>query len=236
VPTLVAASLVTERIRLGTLVASPNFRHPVTFAKELMTLDDVSEGRLTVGIGAGGEGWDATMLGQDAWSRRERADRFTEFVELLDRLLREPAVSHRGRFYSADEARAYPGCVQRPRVPFAIAATGPRGMDLAARYAETWVTTGTRASEHLDGASGAALVARQIEHLTEACRRVGRDPNALDRLVVTGAGLDPGLSSVQEFRDTAARYADAGVTDLVVHWPRSSEPYAADPEIFESIL
>ena len=236
VPTLVAASLVTERIRLGTLVASPNFRHPVTFAKELMTLDDVSEGRLTVGIGAGGEGWDATMLGQDAWSRRERADRFTEFVELLDRLLREPAVSHRGRFYSADEARAYPGCVQRPRVPFAIAATGPRGMDLAARYAETWVTTGTRASEHLDGASGAALVARQIEHLTGACERVGRDPNALDRLVVTGAGLDPGLSSVQEFRDTAARYADAGVTDLVVHWPRSSEPYAADPEIFESIL
>ena len=236
VPTLVAASLVTERIRLGTLVASPNFRHPVTFAKELMTLDDVSEGRLTVGIGAGGEGWDATMLGQDAWSRRERADRFTEFVELLDRLLREPAVSHRGRFYSADEARAYPGCVQRPRVPFAIAATGPRGMDLAAHYAETWVTTGTRASEHLDGASGAALVARQIEHLTEACGRVGRDPNALDRLVVTGAGLDPGLSSVQEFRDTAARYADAGVTDLVVHWPRSSEPYAADPEIFESIL
>lgn len=236
VPTLVAASLVTERIRLGTLVASPNFRHPVTFAKELMTLDDVSEGRLTVGIGAGGEGWDATMLGQDAWSRRERADRFTEFVELLDRLLREPAVSHRGRFYSADEARTYPGCVQRPRVPFAIAATGPRGMDLAARYAETWVTTGTRASEHLDGASGAALVARQIEHLTEACGRVGRDPNALDRLVVTGAGLDPGLSSVQEFRDTAARYADAGVTDLVVHWPRSSEPYAADPEIFESIL
>jgi len=236
VPTLVAASLVTERIRLGTLVASPNFRHPVTFAKELMTLDDVSEGRLTVGIGAGGEGWDATMLGQDAWSRRERADRFTEFVELLDRLLREPAVSHRGRFYSADEARAYPGCVQRPRVPFAIAATGPRGMELAARYAETWVTTGTRASEHLDGASGAALVARQIEHLTGACGRVGRDPNALDRLVVTGAGLDPGLSSVQEFRDTAARYADAGVTDLVVHWPRSSEPYAADPEIFESIL
>jgi len=235
VPTLVAASLVTERIRLGTLVASPNFRHPVTFAKELMTLDDVSEGRLTVGIGAGGEGWDATMLGQDAWSRRERADRFTEFVELLDRLLREPAVSHRGRFYSADEARAHPGCVQRPRVPFAIAATGPRGMELAARYAETWVTTGTRASEHLDGAQGAAVVARQIEHLTEACERVGRDPNALGRLVVTGAGLDAGLSSVENFRDTAARYADAGVTDLVVHWPRSSEPYSADPEIFESI-
>lgn len=237
VPTLVAASLVTERIRLGTLTASPNFRHPVTFAKELMTLDDVSAGRLTVGIGAGGEGWDATMLGQDAWNRRERADRFTEFVELLDRLLREPVVSHRGRFYSADEARLYPGCVQRPRVPFAVAATGPRGMELAARYAETWVTTGERgAPEHLDGAEGAEVVARQIEQVAEACTRVGRDPDSLARLVVTGPVLDAGLSSVERFRDTAGRYAEVGVTDLVVHWPRSSEPYAADTEVFESIL
>src|SRR6478735_1624105 len=64
VPTLTAAAGVTERIRLGPLVASPNFREPVTFAKELMTLDDVSAGRLTVGIGSGGEGWDATALGQ----------------------------------------------------------------------------------------------------------------------------------------------------------------------------
>ena len=62
-PTLTAAALVTERIRLGPLVASPNFRHPVPFAKELVTLDDISGGRLTLGIGAGGTGWDATVLG-----------------------------------------------------------------------------------------------------------------------------------------------------------------------------
>src|SRR5205085_9242930 len=84
VPTLTAAATATERIRLGTLVASPNFRHPVPFAKELMTLDDISGGRLTVGIGAGGEGWDATMLGHSAWSRPERADRFAELVGLLE--------------------------------------------------------------------------------------------------------------------------------------------------------
>jgi alkanesulfonate monooxygenase SsuD/methylene tetrahydromethanopterin reductase-like flavin-dependent oxidoreductase (luciferase family) len=103
VPTLTAAAMATERIRLGTLVASPNFRHPVPLAKELMTLDDISGGRLTLGVGAGGEGWDATMLGQAAWSRRGRADRFAEFVDLLDRLLREPVTSYHGRFYSADE-------------------------------------------------------------------------------------------------------------------------------------
>ncbi|MDP1793621.1 MAG: LLM class flavin-dependent oxidoreductase, partial [Acidimicrobiales bacterium] len=56
IPTLVAAASVTTTIRLGTLVASPNFRHPVALAREVVTLDDVSGGRLTLGIGAGGEG------------------------------------------------------------------------------------------------------------------------------------------------------------------------------------
>src|SRR5436189_4408819 len=71
IPTLTAAAGVTARIRLGPLVASPNFRHPVVFAKELITLDDVAGGRLTLGLGAGGEGWAATMLGKESRSRRE---------------------------------------------------------------------------------------------------------------------------------------------------------------------
>ena len=124
VPTLTAAALATSRIRIGPLVASPNFRHPVPFAKELVTLDDVSVGRLTLGIGAGGEGWDASILGQKPWSARERADHFEEFVELLDSLLRGSETTFDGRWYSADEARTYPGCVQQPRIPFAIAAAG----------------------------------------------------------------------------------------------------------------
>lgn len=237
VPTLVAASLVTQRIRLGTLVASANFRHPVPFAKELVALDDVSGGRLTLGIGAGSEGWDATMLGQHAWSRRERADRFVEFVELMDQLLREPALSYSGRFYSADEARTYPGCVQQPRIPFAVAATGPRGMRLAARYGEIWVTTGDRTKPGpLSATAGARVVGRQIARLAEACTQAGRDPASLPRLVVTGPVLDGGLASVEAFRDTTGRYAEAGVTDFVVHWPRPDEPYAADPATFERIF
>lgn len=142
IPTLTAAAAATEKLRLGTLVTSPNFRHPVTLAKELMSLDDISGGRFTLGIGAGGNGFDATALGQDPWSPRERADRFAEFVPLLDRLLTEAAVSERGSFYSADEARNIPGCVQQPRLPFAVAANGPRGLKLAAAHGQAWVTTG----------------------------------------------------------------------------------------------
>lgn len=74
VPTLTAAASVTERLRLGTLVTSPNFRHPVTLAKELISLDDISGGRITLGIGAGGTGFDATALGQEPWTPRERAE------------------------------------------------------------------------------------------------------------------------------------------------------------------
>ncbi|MYU17231.1 LLM class flavin-dependent oxidoreductase, partial [Streptomyces sp. SID8361] len=123
VPTLTAAAAATSRLRLGTLVTSPNFRHPVTLAKELITLDDVSGGRITLGIGAGGSGFDATTLlrgGEEPWSPRERADRFGEFVELLDRLLTHDVVTYEGTHYSAHEARNVPGCVQRPRLPFAV--------------------------------------------------------------------------------------------------------------------
>jgi alkanesulfonate monooxygenase SsuD/methylene tetrahydromethanopterin reductase-like flavin-dependent oxidoreductase (luciferase family) len=237
IPTLTAAALVTSTIRLGPLVASPNYRHPVPFAKELLTLDDVSGGRITLGIGAGGEGWDATMLGQKPWSPQERADRFAEFVELLDVLLRQQETTFDGRWYSADEARTYPGCVQQPRVPFAIAAAGPRGMRLAATYADTWVTTGDRSgAEPLDAVAGAAVVASQIRRLADACGAAVRDPSSIDRLVLTGPELAAGLESEDAFAETVGRYAEVGVTDLVVHWPRASEPYAGDVGAFERVI
>jgi hypothetical protein len=136
IPTLTGAALVTVRIRLGTLVASPNFRHPLTLAEEIVTLDDISSGRVTLGIGQGSTGWDAAMLGAPPWSPRERSEPFREFVELTDMLLREPETNYVGSFYSVRDARTYPGCVQRPRVPVAIAAGahealvhGERGLD-----------------------------------------------------------------------------------------------------------
>ncbi|MFD9031469.1 LLM class flavin-dependent oxidoreductase [Streptomyces sp. NPDC059567] len=237
-PTLTAAATATERLRLGTLVTSPNFRHPVTLAKELISLDDISGGRITLGIGAGGNGFDATALGQEAWSPKERADRFGEFLPLLDRLLTEGAVSQRGTFYSAEEARNIPGCVQRPRLPFAVAATGPRGLKLAARHGQAWVTTGDpKLYEEGTPEQSVEAIRGQVEKLGKACAEIGRDVAELDKVLLTGFTPDRSrpLESVDAFVDFAGTHRDLGFTEIVIHWPIPDSDFAADQAVFEKI-
>lgn len=231
-PTLTAAATATERLRLGTLVTSPNFRHPVTLAKELISLDDISGGRITLGIGAGGNGFDATVLGQEAWTPRERADRFAEFVPLLDRLLTEDAVTERGTHYTADEARNIPGCVQRPRLPFAVAATGPRGLRLAARHGQAWVTTGDpKLYENGTPEESRAALRAQSEKFTAACAEIGRDASEPDRILLTGFTPDrtAPLESVDAFVDFAGRHAELGFTEIVIHAPIRDSVFDVDP-------
>ncbi|MEU8711071.1 LLM class flavin-dependent oxidoreductase [Streptomyces sp. NPDC048663] len=238
IPTLTAAASVTDRIRLGTLVTSPNFRHPVTLAKELISLDDISGGRVTLGIGAGGTGFDATALGQEPWTARERADRFAEFVPLLDRLLTEDSVTHEGTYYSAHEARDIPGCVQRPRLPFAVAATGPRGLKLAARHGQAWVTTGDpKLYENGTPEQSVEALRGQTARLGEACAAIGRDASALDKVLLTGFTPDRArpLTSLDAFVDFAGRHRELGFTELVIHWPIQDSDFAADEKVFEQI-
>lgn len=238
-PTLTAAAGVTESIRLGTLVTSPNFRHPVPLAKELMTLDDISRGRVTLGIGAGGTGFDATALGQQSWTPKERADRFAEFVEALDLLLTQPATTFDGRFYSAVEARSIPGCVQTPRLPFAVAATGPRGMRLAAKYGQAWVTTGDPALyETGTPEESLAAIRGQAERLAAALTDASRDPAGVPRILLTGFTPDRAapFQSVDAFVDFAGRHAEAGITEIVVHRPIPDSDFAYDQATWERIV
>lgn len=236
VPTLTAAATATRRMRLGTMVTSPNFRHPVTLAKELLTLDDVSDGRITLGIGAGGSGFDATALGQEPWTPRERADRFGEFVPMLDRLLSSPALTEEGRFYTAGDVRNVPGCVQRPRLPFAVAATGPRGMRLAARHGQAWVTTGDPKlfAEGTPEQSRAAIRG-QLDRLEAACAETGRDPGELEKVLLTGFTPDRPLDSFDAFVDFAGRHFALGITEIVLHAPIPDTQFAADRKVFDRI-
>ncbi|WP_433323720.1 LLM class flavin-dependent oxidoreductase [Spirillospora sp. CA-294931] len=232
--TLAAAAAVTSRVGLGTMVTSPNFRHPVPTAHAIKTIDHISGGRLTVGIGSGGANRrsDGGILGGEEWTPRERSARFTEWVDLLDRLLVGPETTYEGTYYSAREVISEPGCVQRPRVPFAIAAAGPRGMRVAARQGAAWVTSG---NDRAEGRTPPDLVRHQLGLLRQACEAEGRDPSGLRVHFLTGFTDEPWLESPQAFADLAGRYAELGVTDVAVHWPRPGTEWDYDPKVFEAI-
>jgi alkanesulfonate monooxygenase SsuD/methylene tetrahydromethanopterin reductase-like flavin-dependent oxidoreductase (luciferase family) len=237
VPTLAGAALATWRLRIGTLVTSPNFRHPVTLAKDLMTLDDLGEGRLTVGIGSGGTGFDASVLGHQPWSARERTDRFGEFLRLLDRLLTQPSTTETGTHYAAVEARMIPGCVQQPRPPFLVAAAGGRGFALTAELGQGWVTYGDPGRPDAGPAEQALDVVRtQLEGLEEACAARGRDAKTVDKVLLTGLTAEQPLVSVEAFVDWAGPYGELGFSELVLHWPVPDSRFATDPELFERVV
>ncbi|MEV4311317.1 LLM class flavin-dependent oxidoreductase [Actinocrispum sp. NPDC049592] len=232
VPTLTAAAMVTSTIRLGTWVATPNFRHPVSFARELTALDDVSDGRFILGVGAGGAGYDTKVMGDTALPPGKRTERFGEFVELLDLLLRQDRTTWQGSFYEAVEARMMPGCVQKPRLPFVVAANGPKAMRIAARYGTGWVTTGI-GTDDVDAwwASLGELTGRMNDTLTAEGRAVG----TIDRYL-NFDGL-PGftLTGVEHFRDLLGRAEALGFTDVTVPWPRHDGIYAGSEQIVEDI-
>ncbi|HKT03432.1 MAG TPA: LLM class flavin-dependent oxidoreductase [Rugosimonospora sp.] len=232
VPVLTAAALATERIRLGTLVASPNFRHPVPFARAVTALDDISGGRFTLGLGAGGTGYDAAVLGLPAPGPGQRADRYVEFVTLLDGLLRAGRADFAGEYYRAVDARSTPGCVRQPRVPFVVAANGPRTLRLAARFGDGWVTTG-RGSGDLD--AWWRSVGELVKRFDDAVARAGRDGAAIDRLLSLDAAPVFSLSSAGFFAESAARAAALGFTDVITHWPRESGWYAGSEDVLETV-
>ncbi|WP_433267183.1 LLM class flavin-dependent oxidoreductase [Actinosynnema sp. CS-041913] len=229
VPTLTAAAMVTERIRLGTFVASPDFRHPVPFARELLTLDDISDGRVTLGVGAGGDGYDTDVLGGPQLPAAERTERFGEFVELLDELLRKDRTTWHGKHFAAVDARSAPGGVQRPRMPFLVAADGPKAMRIAALRGQGWVTGGPRTEDFEQWWHGVAELA---ERFTEAQHEAGR---RVDRYLSFDSAPVYSLTSVETFRDAVGRAEELGFTDVIVHWPRHDGVYAGRETVLEEI-
>lgn len=232
VPTLTAAATVTSRIRLGTFVASPNFRHPVHFAREVTALDDISAGRLLLGLGAGTPDFDAAVLGAAPLTPRERVNRFAEFTGLLDELLSAGRVTRTGRWFSAVDARSTPGTVQLPRTPFVVAANGPRGMRIAARHGDGWVTTGARTD---DAATWWASVATAATAFAEALESAGRPAGSAARYLNLDSAPTYSMSSADAFTDATGRAAELGFTDVVAHWPRAIGWYAGDEKVLESV-
>ncbi len=236
-PTLTAAALATSRIRLGTFVSSPNYRHPATLHRDVQSLDDISGGRFLLGIGNGGD-LDSQILGQPAMTARERVDRFQEFTRLYLRLRdwapgeaadADDSVTSEGRWFSVLAMRPLPPVA---RVPVLAAANGPRSVRFAARHADGWVTTGPRV-DTLDAWFDA--LAQSCVTLEEALVAAGRDPAAYPRYLNLDSSPVFSMSSPDVFEDLVTRAAGLGFTDVVSHWPRETQPYQGAEPMLKTI-
>ncbi|NUR94764.1 MAG: LLM class flavin-dependent oxidoreductase, partial [Kribbellaceae bacterium] len=222
-PTLTAAATVTSRIKLGTFVTSPNFRHPLALTRDILAIEDVSDGRFLCGIGAGGN-LDATIQGGPDLTARERQDRYQEFVKLLDLLLTTDRVDFKGEYYETRNGRTLPGCIQQPRVPFVLAGNGPRSLRFAAQHGDGWMTTGGDKTTLDTWFASLAELSRRLDDLLE-----GRH---LDRYLSMDNAVYA-LSSPAVFEDIAGRAAALGFTDLITHWPRSEGVYGGSEDVLE---
>jgi alkanesulfonate monooxygenase SsuD/methylene tetrahydromethanopterin reductase-like flavin-dependent oxidoreductase (luciferase family) len=222
----VAAS--TAAIGLGTMVTSPNFRHPAVIAKAALTLADMSSGRFTLGIGAGGPGVDSDALGGRPLTRANRTERFGEFVSLTRELATQPTVDREGSFFTVNQL-AVGGGADVP-LPIAIAATGRRGMAVAATHADMWITqdivpNGGPKAAASGSRSGYAEIKHQLELLDDVCDQQGRAPASQPRLAVLGYGGERPLDSLEAFRDCVGRYSELGVSTIAVLWPRGEHAH-----------
>ena len=236
IPTLTAAATVTERIGLGLFVASPNYRHPVPFAKELATLDDIAGGRVLVGVGSGGTGFDAYVLGQQELTPRERHERFVEFVDALDVLLRfeQPGsggISFPGEWFVAHQARMVGTPARRPRMPLLIAGNGPKAIRYAARHGDGWVTTGGSEEDREQWWSGIAALSARFDDEYEASAR----SDDIARILSIDIESDYSLASAAAYEDAVGRAASLGFTDVVAHWPRAEGIYAGTESVLDEI-
>jgi alkanesulfonate monooxygenase SsuD/methylene tetrahydromethanopterin reductase-like flavin-dependent oxidoreductase (luciferase family) len=226
IPWLTGLAAATERVELGTMVASPNFRHPVTLAQEAVTVDHVSNGRFVLGVGAGGVGFDSSIFGQAALSRPQLVARLEEFVELLEHLFTGDVVSYDGDYYTVSEAIVRPSSVRAPHVPIAVAANGRQSIALTARRADAWITLADPTTAEDRAEDRYELMRANAQRLDDVCAAIGRDPSSVRRIFMS----DRPIGSVSSFEDFAGELDGLGFTDVVFHHPRPDDPIWAEPE------
>lgn len=215
---LSAMALQTERIRIGTLVANPLLHGPSQLAKAAAAVDQLSQGRLELGIGMGVEEFDHLETGNDYWLQGERAARYAEYVEVVDGVLRswDEPFSFTGRHYRTTDAALAPPPPQKPRPPLIIGSRSKTGRAVAAERGDGWNTYALTGEGEIKEI--AETTRRRNEELDERCVAFGRDPRSLRRSLVMWSPLDPWAEP-----DAFARIIDAfrptGITEFVVMWP-----------------
>jgi F420-dependent oxidoreductase-like protein len=209
---LAALATQTKRLRIGTLVTCVPFRHPVVIAKMATTIDEISGGRLELGLGAGWMEAEAAMFGVELGSVRDRLDRLEEALEVIVGLLTTQELDHQGRFYRLARARIEPRPPRPP--PIWIGGNGEkRTLPIVARYADAWNYTALRPGAELD------LFRAKRDILAERCAQNGRDPSTVLVTAQLSLGKEP-----QALAELAAAWGDAGAQYIIVMLPEGAKP------------
>jgi F420-dependent oxidoreductase-like protein len=204
----------TDRIRVGVLVSSNTFRHPALLAKQAVTLDHISNGRLELGLGAGWYEPEHAMFGLEFPEPPELVSRFSEAVEIVDGLLRNDTTSFEGRHYQLKDAPMRPLGVQQPRPPLMLGAHKSRMLRIVAQYADTWNSFGTPHEMRERNAI-----------LDDHCASISREPGAIVRSLYGWAALMPAdpWASVDAFEDMVGLYRQVGVDEFLIDQPRPEQ-------------
>jgi F420-dependent oxidoreductase-like protein len=226
---LAALAATVPRLRLGTLVSSVTFRHPAVLANMAAAVDNISAGRLVLGLGAGWQRNEHLAYGIELGAITERLDRFEEACAVISSLLRERRTTFNGRYYTLADAPNQPAAVQA-RVPLLIGGSGEkRTLRIAAQHADVWNSWATP-----------DVLAAKVGVLHRHCEAIGREPAEIDistqallflskdeAWLATKRDVAPGRSIVgtpSEVADIVRRFGNAGAVEIVI--PDSMEPVA----------
>lgn len=218
----------TERLRLGALVSPMTFRHPGTFAKVVTTVDEMSGGRVEVGVGAGWNEGEHRELGLEFPEAGRRVDLMEDTLAMLHGLWGEPdGWSYEGRRVTVKDAQFYPKPVQvpgRPSTPIGtvrprimVGGDGkPRSVRLAARFADEY-NVSSATPEHM---------VRLSKSLDEACAAIGRDPGEISRSAMVGVLVGRTEDEVRErqqalmaaFGEEGAEAGEAWLEERRTRW------------------
>ena len=231
---LAALAAATTRVELGTLVTCTGYRNPALLAKMADTVDEISGGRLILGLGAGDSHFEHRAFGYP-WDHR--VSRFEEALTIVRGLLRGRRIDHDGTYYRVD------GCELRPRGPrpagppllLGSLGTGERMLRLVAQQADLWNGWLTYGRSHPDG------IPPLREKIDAACRAHGRDPATLGRTVAIRAavlertvpGAEPLTGSAEELADGLRAFAREGIDHVQI---RLAPDTAAGVEAFAPVL
>jgi probable F420-dependent oxidoreductase len=221
---LAALAEATRRIEIGTLVLCNSFRNPAILAKMATAADEVSQGRLILGVGAG---WNEPEYQAFGLPFDHRVDRFEEALKILRPLLREGHVDFTGQYYQALSCEDVPRGPRRTGPPLLVGAEGPRMVRLAAQYADMW---------NIGYMGQPETMTEPIARIQAACRDVGRDPTTLGITALIGIWFpelmadkpsifeNPLTGTVREIATAMRGYAGFGVQHIMFQ----CEPYTTE--------